>query len=273
MLSVVQSLYPTAAEQAGPGQGPVRAHRRAERGPAARGAQEGAADLHLRPAELRRLELQPDDLRLPHRQGRDDLGRHLERRLAARGRQGRLRLLPAAGQQQCRRQRLPGRQGRAQPRRAEQREEHRRRDGVARLLRRQLQRSSTTRRASRPPRRASRATRSTPRSPRTRRTFEPAWDTIWIANTKAGQAAARPFNWEAVSRWVPRTPRRPPMRPRRTGKPGSEPSAGGRIPGRTIRSRAASDRQPVRRATSSSGAARPPSSRSPSAWRSSSSSR
>lgn len=28
--------------------------------------------------------------------------------------------------------------------------------------------------------------------------FEPAWDTIWIANTKAGQAAALPFNWSAV---------------------------------------------------------------------------
>ena len=28
--------------------------------------------------------------------------------------------------------------------------------------------------------------------------FEPAWDTIWIANTKAGQAAALPFNWNAV---------------------------------------------------------------------------
>jgi raffinose/stachyose/melibiose transport system substrate-binding protein len=31
------------------------------------------------------------------------------------------------------------------------------------------------------------------------KTFQPAWDTIWIANTKAGQAAARPFNWEAVT--------------------------------------------------------------------------
>jgi raffinose/stachyose/melibiose transport system substrate-binding protein len=29
--------------------------------------------------------------------------------------------------------------------------------------------------------------------------FQPAWDTIWIPNTKAGQAAARPFNWEGVS--------------------------------------------------------------------------
>ena len=28
--------------------------------------------------------------------------------------------------------------------------------------------------------------------------FEPAWDTIWIANTKAGQAAAQPFNWSGV---------------------------------------------------------------------------
>ena len=28
--------------------------------------------------------------------------------------------------------------------------------------------------------------------------FEPAWDTIWIANTKAGQAAALPFNWSGV---------------------------------------------------------------------------
>ncbi|MCW3159113.1 ABC transporter substrate-binding protein [Micropruina sonneratiae] len=28
--------------------------------------------------------------------------------------------------------------------------------------------------------------------------FEPAWDTIWIANTSAGQAAALPFNWNAV---------------------------------------------------------------------------
>ena len=31
------------------------------------------------------------------------------------------------------------------------------------------------------------------------KTFQPAWDTIWIPNTKAGQAAARPFNWEAVT--------------------------------------------------------------------------
>lgn len=30
------------------------------------------------------------------------------------------------------------------------------------------------------------------------KTFEPAWDTIWIPNTKAGQAAALPFNWNAV---------------------------------------------------------------------------
>lgn len=30
------------------------------------------------------------------------------------------------------------------------------------------------------------------------KTFEPAWDTIWIANTQAGQAAALPFNWNAV---------------------------------------------------------------------------
>lgn len=28
--------------------------------------------------------------------------------------------------------------------------------------------------------------------------FEPAWDTVWIPNTKAGQAAALPFNWSAV---------------------------------------------------------------------------
>ncbi len=30
------------------------------------------------------------------------------------------------------------------------------------------------------------------------KTFEPAWDTIWIANTKAGQAASQPFNWSGV---------------------------------------------------------------------------
>lgn len=30
------------------------------------------------------------------------------------------------------------------------------------------------------------------------KTFQPAWDTIWIPNTKAGQAAALPFNWTAV---------------------------------------------------------------------------
>jgi raffinose/stachyose/melibiose transport system substrate-binding protein len=29
-------------------------------------------------------------------------------------------------------------------------------------------------------------------------TFQPAWDTIWIANTKAGPAAAVPFNWAGV---------------------------------------------------------------------------
>jgi len=29
--------------------------------------------------------------------------------------------------------------------------------------------------------------------------FQPAWDTIWIPNTKAGQAAALPFNWTAVT--------------------------------------------------------------------------
>ncbi|WP_232549848.1 ABC transporter substrate-binding protein [Propioniciclava soli] len=29
-------------------------------------------------------------------------------------------------------------------------------------------------------------------------TFEPAWDTIWIANTSAGQAAALPFNWQGI---------------------------------------------------------------------------
>jgi len=29
--------------------------------------------------------------------------------------------------------------------------------------------------------------------------FAPAWDTIWIPNTKAGQAAALPFNWTAVT--------------------------------------------------------------------------
>lgn len=29
--------------------------------------------------------------------------------------------------------------------------------------------------------------------------FEPAWDTIWIANPKAGQDAALPFNWNAVT--------------------------------------------------------------------------
>jgi raffinose/stachyose/melibiose transport system substrate-binding protein len=28
--------------------------------------------------------------------------------------------------------------------------------------------------------------------------FQPAWDTIWIANTKAGQAASLPFNWAGV---------------------------------------------------------------------------
>lgn len=28
--------------------------------------------------------------------------------------------------------------------------------------------------------------------------FEPAWDTIWIPNTKAGQAAALPFNWTGL---------------------------------------------------------------------------
>jgi len=28
--------------------------------------------------------------------------------------------------------------------------------------------------------------------------FEPAWDTIWIANTKAGPAAALPFNWTGL---------------------------------------------------------------------------
>ena len=31
------------------------------------------------------------------------------------------------------------------------------------------------------------------------KTFQPAWDTIWIPNTKAGQAAALPFNWTAVT--------------------------------------------------------------------------
>ncbi len=29
-------------------------------------------------------------------------------------------------------------------------------------------------------------------------TFEPAWDTIWIANTKAGPAAQFPFNWQGL---------------------------------------------------------------------------
>src|SRR6478735_9540671 len=29
-------------------------------------------------------------------------------------------------------------------------------------------------------------------------TFQPAWDTIWIANTKAGPAASVPFNWAGV---------------------------------------------------------------------------
>ena len=30
-------------------------------------------------------------------------------------------------------------------------------------------------------------------------TFEPAWDTIWIVNQKAGAAAQRPFNWEGLA--------------------------------------------------------------------------
>ena len=30
------------------------------------------------------------------------------------------------------------------------------------------------------------------------KTFEPAWDTVWIPNTKAGQAASLPFNWPGV---------------------------------------------------------------------------
>ncbi len=29
-------------------------------------------------------------------------------------------------------------------------------------------------------------------------TFEPAWDTLWIANTKAGPAAQFPFNWQGL---------------------------------------------------------------------------
>lgn len=30
-------------------------------------------------------------------------------------------------------------------------------------------------------------------------TFSPAWDTIWIANTKAGPAASVPFNWAGIA--------------------------------------------------------------------------
>lgn len=30
-------------------------------------------------------------------------------------------------------------------------------------------------------------------------TFQPAWDTIWIANTKAGPAAQLPFNWAGIA--------------------------------------------------------------------------
>ncbi|GAB3591656.1 extracellular solute-binding protein [Angustibacter peucedani] len=30
-------------------------------------------------------------------------------------------------------------------------------------------------------------------------TFEPAWDTVWIPNTKAGPAAALPFNWAGIA--------------------------------------------------------------------------
>jgi raffinose/stachyose/melibiose transport system substrate-binding protein len=29
-------------------------------------------------------------------------------------------------------------------------------------------------------------------------TFEPAWDTVWIPNTKAGPAAQNPFNWAGI---------------------------------------------------------------------------
>ncbi len=29
-------------------------------------------------------------------------------------------------------------------------------------------------------------------------TFQPAWDTIWIANAKAGQSAQVPFNWAGI---------------------------------------------------------------------------
>ncbi|MFC6005762.1 ABC transporter substrate-binding protein [Angustibacter luteus] len=30
-------------------------------------------------------------------------------------------------------------------------------------------------------------------------TFEPAWDTVWIPNTKAGAAAQNPFNWAGIA--------------------------------------------------------------------------
>ncbi|MEO7058368.1 MAG: extracellular solute-binding protein [Lapillicoccus sp.] len=36
--------------------------------------------------------------------------------------------------------------------------------------------------------------------------FEPAWDTIWIANTKAGPAAAVPFNWAGLAPMGPNDP-------------------------------------------------------------------
>jgi raffinose/stachyose/melibiose transport system substrate-binding protein len=30
-------------------------------------------------------------------------------------------------------------------------------------------------------------------------TYQPAWDTLWIANTKAGEDAVYPFNYPALS--------------------------------------------------------------------------
>lgn len=36
--------------------------------------------------------------------------------------------------------------------------------------------------------------------------FEPAWDTIWIANTKAGPAASVPFNWAGLAPMGPNDP-------------------------------------------------------------------
>ena len=117
----------------------------------------------------------------------------------ARGNKPRLRLRPDALERHGERQRLAGRRGRAVPGDPGQREEPRRGGGAwmdfftkhYALFDDQAGFAPAVQGAQ------SNAFYSSVEKYTTQ--FEPTWDTIWIANTKAGPNASVPFNWAGIS--------------------------------------------------------------------------